>query len=190
MARKKKINEGMKHVGDMILNRDRARAEIKDRMALELEEQLRLHTLKIYEAMFKDFPDAGDSEISNSTGVSRNTVYLWRRDYYNNYLGEGRPKKSAVDQVGVHSEVVPEYEFTKQVWEGLDRLVFRFSGKQLHVITYDAVAYATSAEEADELEMKNRQNGTPDERPEWLTDDVLRDAAKKADVRLALAPWS
>lgn len=188
MARTKAFNPGMAHIAVMLKSRDDARAEARKRVSEMVEESVKGHTAQIYEAIFKDFPDAGDSEIANSIGVSRNTVYLWRKDYKDNF--EGRAIGSSPEVTPAASAVAPPFTANKVTWEGMDRLVASFSGKNLHFITYEDIAYGDSPAEADEREMENRRNKTPDQRPNWLTDEVLESMCEDAGVKLALAPWN
>lgn len=186
MARKKKINEKMAHVAEMIANRDKARDEIKAAHAAQLDKALRDYNASIYAALFDEFPDAGDSEIANSIGKSRNTVYLWRKDYRDNYVqGLALPAVSSTPAKAA-SSVHPARKVT---WEGMDRLVFPSDQGDLHLITYEAIGYGDSAEEADEQEIAARREGG-NVFPEWLTDDLIKSEAARLDVMVALAPWN
>lgn len=186
MARKKKVNEKLAHVADMIANRDKVRDEIKAAHAAQLDKALRDHNASIYAAMFDAFPDAGDSEIANSIGKSRNTVYLWRKDYRENYVqGLALP---TVDRSPVKAAAT-KHPARKVAWEGMDRLVFDSEQGDLHLITYEAIGYGDSAEEADEQEIASRRDGG-NVFPDWLTDDLIKSEAARLDVVVALAPWN
>lgn len=191
MARQKKVNPAMSHIKEMIENRTQAREDIKARLARQADAEIALHTKSLYEAIFEEFPDAGDSEISNSVGVSRNTIYLWRRDYVENYRGRVLHGAS-IEEVKaiIPPKVAPIYDVEKVSWEGRDRLVFDVKGSHLHVITYDSFGYGDTPEEADIDEMMMRRTPTPNERPDWLTDEVLKAEAERFDVNIPFAPWN
>lgn len=186
MARKKKINEKMAHVAEMIANRDKVRDEIKAAHAAQLDKALRDHNASIYAALFDQFPEAGDSEIANSIGKSRNTVYLWRKDYRDNYVqglalpvADGAPSKPADTS----------RQARKVTWEGMDRLVFPSTSTDLHLITYEAIGYGVDAEEADLDEIRSRADGGHIF-PSWLTPELIQAESKRLDVKVALAPWN
>lgn len=186
MPRKKKVNDKIAHVADMIANRDKVRDEIKAAHAAQLDKALRDHNASIYAALFDQFPDAGDSEIANSIGKSRNTVYLWRKDYRDNYVqGLALP----VVDGSVPKIKATDHPARKITWEGLDRLVFDSEHGDLHLITYESIGYGNSAEEADEQEIAARREGG-NIFPDWLSDDLIKSEAERLDVVVALAPWN
>lgn len=185
MARTRKYNENMGELKEAITRYMGEQAEVRHHYARLAEEELEKRRQRVLDLMFVVHADAGPSEIANSTGISRSTVVRWRDEFLQAQKAKvaARVEPEVVADDAEDSELRWNYRSDKydgtptaylEVWEGDEQY-------RLWILTGEDFGIGYTPQEAD---------GNHVERPEWLTDEVLREAVDATGVRLLLAPWN
>lgn len=169
MGRKIAYNPEMAELGELVARYMGNRTIIRARYAALAEKEIADQRVELQRRMVTDFPDAGPSEFANSIGLSRSTVIRWLEEYAERHLNvqsdaaEERPGHGAYGIEGETAYVMHD-------------------GRRLYLLTGDTFGYGESVEDAD-------RPGNLITAPEWLTEDVMREAVEATGATLMYAPW-
>lgn len=169
MGRKASFNTQMEELSTAIAKYMGNRVLIRARYAAMAEKEIADQRTEIQRRMFTEFPEAGPSEFANSTGLSRSTVIRWMEEFKGRHLN-----------VLPDAAVTPAGHGTYGI-EGTTAYVIH-EGRRLYLLTGDTFGYGESVEDAD-------RPGNLITAPEWLTEDVMREAVEATGATLMYAPW-
>lgn len=169
MGRKIAYNSDMSEIRDLIAKYMGDQRTIRARYAARAEQEIADQRAELQRLMFTDFPYAGPSEFANSTGLSRSTVIRWSEEYAARRLE--------------HDENVVHVSSDSPVFgkEG-DTAYIVHEGRRLYLLMGDTFGYGETVEEAD-------TPGNLITAPEWLTEDLMRQAVDTTGATLMYAPW-
>lgn len=171
MGRKLAFNEDMAELREMIGRYMGNQRTIRARYAAMAEKEIADQRAEIQRRMVVDFPDAGPSEFANSTGLSRSTVIRWLEEAGERHLTLAEPAT-------VNEAVV----FGSQEADGRKVAYIYREGQRLFLLTGDTFGYGDFIEDAD-------KPGNLTTAPEWLTEDLMRQAIEETGASLPYAPW-
>lgn len=170
MARKKAYNPNMGELRDMVARYMGSSREIRAKHAAAAEREIDALRHEVQRKMVTDFAGSGPSEIANSTGLSRSTVVRWRDEFLEKFGGI----------MPTPEPQVAELTFGFQSWEGRNTAYIEGGIERLFLLTGEDFGMGDTVEEAEANKV---------DRPDWLTDDLMRQAVEETGVKLMLAPW-
>ena len=190
MARTRKINENMGDLAEAIQEYQGAQATIRAKYALLAEQEITARRKRVLDLMFITHAGAGPSEIANSTGVSRSTVIRWRDEFAASreaLIEEGNRVHAEVGaEVSEYSKPVAHdfggfFNFGREDYDGTPTAYVQVGMDQVWLLTGEDFGEGGTPHEAEDNRI---------DRPDWLTDELMREAVEATGVRLMLAPWS
>lgn len=185
MGRRKMFNQEIANVvGPMAQEFRNKEATVRARHALLAEQEIAKARADLLDVMFIDYAKAGPSEIANSTGISRSTIIRWRKEWL-----ESQPDREPTDvQVEVEADDAVEVESVEEFAFGADMSSANYmtnwiehGGERVYLLTGEDFAIAETIDDAEQ---------TTSERPEWLTDDIMRQAQDATGAKIMFAPWA
>lgn len=176
MGRNASFNPEMAALGEVIAKYMGNRTVIRARYAAMAEKEIADQRVEIQRRMLTEFPDAGPSEFANSTGLSRSTVIRWLEEAKSRHLNLG-------DENVVQVNPGTGMAFGAEDYNGSRVAYIVHGGKRLYLLMGDTFGYGETAEQAD-------QPGNLITAPEWLTEDLMREAVESTGATLLYAPWN
>lgn len=175
MPRAKSYNEALIPLAERISGYRAKAAKVRADYAARAEAEIAKQRAEIQREVAVDYANIGPSEMANSTGLSRSTVIRWRKDWAEEN-GDVDITKLIED-----AEAGPEVgQFGFETWEGINTAYIETDGTRLFLLTGEDFGYGQTVVEAERNKVQ---------RPDWLTDDLMREAVDATGVTLMLAPW-
>ncbi|AHL18555.1 hypothetical protein ISF9_085 [Microbacterium phage vB_MoxS-ISF9] len=185
MARTRRYNSDMQPLREKIADYMGKQTEIRAHYAMLAEQEIAKLRDEVLDEMFIVHAGAGPSEIANSTGVSRTTVIRWRKEFMERMaenLEAGEDVAAAVEQV-VADKTLPDKPYTEIGSEKYDGYPTAYA------VTPDGPLWLLTGEDFGIGESPYEAEDNRVDRPDWMTDDVMRKIVYEANVKLMLAPW-
>lgn len=199
MARTKKINESMGDLADAISEYLGEQSKIRAKYAALAEDEIEKRRARVLEMMFVTHGGSGPSEIANSTGISRSTVIRWRDEW--KAAKDERERTAALTEEanrvhaeidfgeGLYSEPVKpvahdfgkEMEYGAENYDGNLTAYIAIGTEQVWLLTGEDFGEGGSPWEAEDNKIS---------RPDWLTEDLMREVIETTGAKLMLAPWN
>lgn len=172
MPRKAAFNPNMADLRALVDKYMGNQRTIRARYAAMAEREIADQRVEIQRRMATEFPNAGPSEFANSLGVGRSTIIRWLDEWANRHL-----------DVASHDENVAHVSSDSPVFgKDGDTAYVIHEGRRLYLLTGDTFGYGETVEEAD-------TPGNLITAPEWLTEDLMRQAVDTTGAILMYAPW-
>lgn len=189
MGRRKMFNADLaEEVGALAQEFRVKEATVRAHHARLAEEEIASARQNLLDVMFVKYANSGPSEIANSTGISRSTIIRWRDEWLKSTLGEEVKPVAEEAEVEVESIIEAEVEAVEQFTFGAEMSSANYmtnwiehGGERVYLLTGEDFAIAETIDDAEQ---------TTSERPEWLTDDIMRQAEDATGAKIMFAPWA
>lgn len=192
MARKKLYNENMGDLIEAVTEYMNAGQSIRAKYAEMAEKEIAHQRERVLDLMFVKHHESGPSEIANTTGISRSTVIRWRKEFLDRAEEAGVPLEMLIkDREDSEADAEERVEPVAGFEFGLEHSAE--SNTQVHYVkraedefkVYFPVGdFFCEGNTPDEAEQES-----PISRPDWLTDDLMKQAESETGLRIPYAPW-
>jgi len=177
MARAKKVNAELYDVAQAVSKYQGASTLIRAKYLAAAEAEIAELRHSVQRMIAVEYADVGPSEMANSVGLSRSTVIRWRADWQERFGGLESIAQAPVKAAVVNDDVMT-YGFV--TYEGMNTAYIERDGKRLFLLTGEDFGHGDTVVEAEANKV---------DRPDWLTEQVMRDAIDATGAHLMLAPW-